>query len=233
MRVALVILARSYSPRRRPPRTARRCSAATAQMCHGSLGQGRAGQPDGGCQGRDQSATSAGARRCTASARWRRTSTPNRLHAAEGERAAAAPLAAGARAEPRSTRWSATSRRSARGRRSRSRIPSGATSRRGCRSSARTARAATRSSAEGGYVTGAVPPALGDATPTQVAEAVRIGPYVMPRVLEEGDHRRAAELDRPLRPLREAPGQPRRLGAGQHRADPRRARLVVPRRARC
>jgi len=34
--------------------------------------------------------------------------------------------------------------------------------------------------AEGGYVTGAVPPALGDATPTQIAEAVRIGPYVMP-----------------------------------------------------
>lgn len=35
--------------------------------------------------------------------------------------------------------------------------------------------------AEGGYVTGAVPPALGDATPTQIAEAVRIGPSVMPR----------------------------------------------------
>ena len=35
--------------------------------------------------------------------------------------------------------------------------------------------------ARGGYVTGAVPPPLGDATPTQVAEAVRIGPYVMPR----------------------------------------------------
>jgi ubiquinol-cytochrome c reductase cytochrome c subunit len=35
--------------------------------------------------------------------------------------------------------------------------------------------------AEGGYVTGAVPPALGDATATQIAEAVRIGPYVMPR----------------------------------------------------
>ena len=34
---------------------------------------------------------------------------------------------------------------------------------------------------EGGYVTDAVPPALGDATPTQIAEAVRIGPYVMPR----------------------------------------------------
>jgi len=35
--------------------------------------------------------------------------------------------------------------------------------------------------AEGGYVTDAVPPALGDATATQIAEAVRIGPYVMPK----------------------------------------------------
>jgi ubiquinol-cytochrome c reductase cytochrome c subunit len=34
--------------------------------------------------------------------------------------------------------------------------------------------------AAGGYVTGAVPPALQAATPTQIAEAVRIGPYVMP-----------------------------------------------------
>jgi ubiquinol-cytochrome c reductase cytochrome c subunit len=34
---------------------------------------------------------------------------------------------------------------------------------------------------EGGYVTDAVPPELGDATPTQIAEAVRIGPYVMPK----------------------------------------------------
>jgi ubiquinol-cytochrome c reductase cytochrome c subunit len=35
--------------------------------------------------------------------------------------------------------------------------------------------------AEGGYVTGAVPPPLEDATATQIAEAVRIGPNVMPR----------------------------------------------------
>jgi ubiquinol-cytochrome c reductase cytochrome c subunit len=35
--------------------------------------------------------------------------------------------------------------------------------------------------AEGGYVTGAVPPPLEEATATQVAEAVRIGPNVMPR----------------------------------------------------
>jgi ubiquinol-cytochrome c reductase cytochrome c subunit len=35
--------------------------------------------------------------------------------------------------------------------------------------------------ARGGYVTHAVPPPLGDATALQIAEAVRIGPYVMPR----------------------------------------------------
>jgi ubiquinol-cytochrome c reductase cytochrome c subunit len=33
----------------------------------------------------------------------------------------------------------------------------------------------------GGYVSGAVAPSLGDATDTQIAEAVRLGPYVMPR----------------------------------------------------
>jgi ubiquinol-cytochrome c reductase cytochrome c subunit len=35
--------------------------------------------------------------------------------------------------------------------------------------------------AEGGFVTGAVAPPLEDATAVQVAEAVRIGPYLMPR----------------------------------------------------
>ena len=35
--------------------------------------------------------------------------------------------------------------------------------------------------AAGGYVKGAVVPSLGDATPVQVAEAVRTGPYLMPR----------------------------------------------------
>jgi ubiquinol-cytochrome c reductase cytochrome c subunit len=38
--------------------------------------------------------------------------------------------------------------------------------------------------AQGGVVTGAVAPDLKDATPTQVAEAVRIGPYLMPRFSE-------------------------------------------------
>lgn len=35
--------------------------------------------------------------------------------------------------------------------------------------------------AQGGYVTGALPPPLEDANDTQIAEAVRIGPYVMPK----------------------------------------------------
>ena len=35
--------------------------------------------------------------------------------------------------------------------------------------------------AEGGYVTGARVPPLHDATPVQIAEAVRLGPYLMPR----------------------------------------------------
>jgi ubiquinol-cytochrome c reductase cytochrome c subunit len=35
--------------------------------------------------------------------------------------------------------------------------------------------------AQGGYVTGARVPSLMQATPTQIAEAVRIGPYLMPR----------------------------------------------------
>jgi ubiquinol-cytochrome c reductase cytochrome c subunit len=39
--------------------------------------------------------------------------------------------------------------------------------------------------AEGGVVPGAIPPALHDATPTQIAEAVRVGPYVMPAFDEQ------------------------------------------------
>ncbi len=39
--------------------------------------------------------------------------------------------------------------------------------------------------AEGGYVTGGVPPPLDRSTPVQVAEAVRIGPYLMPRFSEK------------------------------------------------
>jgi ubiquinol-cytochrome c reductase cytochrome c subunit len=39
-------------------------------------------------------------------------------------------------------------------------------------------------SAAGGYVTNAVAPRLNDATPVQIAEAARIGPYLMPRFSE-------------------------------------------------
>lgn len=47
--------------------------------------------------------------------------------------------------------------------------------------------------AKGGVVTGALPPSLEAATATQIAEAVRIGPYVMPRFSERAISTR--ELD--------------------------------------
>ena len=51
--------------------------------------------------------------------------------------------------------------------------------------------------ARGGYVTGAIPPPLGDATPTQIAEAVRIGPFLRPRFSERALSNR--ELDSIIR----------------------------------
>jgi quinol---cytochrome-c reductase cytochrome c subunit len=39
--------------------------------------------------------------------------------------------------------------------------------------------------AQGGVVTGALPPSLEDATDVQIAEAVRIGPYVMPKFTKQ------------------------------------------------
>ena len=74
--------------------------------------------------------------------------------------------------------------RSAPAPRSRSRSPLGEASRRECSCSRTIAPAATRSWPQGGYVTGALPPSLENATDTQIAEAVRIGPYVMPRFSE-------------------------------------------------
>jgi ubiquinol-cytochrome c reductase cytochrome c subunit len=51
--------------------------------------------------------------------------------------------------------------------------------------------------AEGGYVTDVVPPALEDDSPVQIAEAVRLGPYVMPRFSERAISN--AELDSIIR----------------------------------
>jgi ubiquinol-cytochrome c reductase cytochrome c subunit len=51
--------------------------------------------------------------------------------------------------------------------------------------------------AEGGYVTNAVAPPLGKASPVEIAEAVRIGPYVMPRFSEKQIS--DAELDSVIR----------------------------------
>jgi quinol---cytochrome-c reductase cytochrome c subunit len=51
--------------------------------------------------------------------------------------------------------------------------------------------------AEGGYVTNAVAPALDRASPVEIAEAVRLGPYLMPRLSQKqiGD----SELDSIIR----------------------------------
>jgi ubiquinol-cytochrome c reductase cytochrome c subunit len=46
---------------------------------------------------------------------------------------------------------------------------------------------------EGGVVTGAVPPPLKDVTPTQIAEAVRIGPYLRPAFDEREIDRRTLD----------------------------------------
>jgi ubiquinol-cytochrome c reductase cytochrome c subunit len=51
--------------------------------------------------------------------------------------------------------------------------------------------------AEGGYVTAARVPPLADATPTQIAQAVRIGPYVMPHFSER--HLSDEQLDSIIR----------------------------------
>jgi ubiquinol-cytochrome c reductase cytochrome c subunit len=51
--------------------------------------------------------------------------------------------------------------------------------------------------AEGGYVTGAVPPPLEESTAVQIAQAVRIGPYVMPRFSQKAISDR--ELDSIIR----------------------------------
>jgi ubiquinol-cytochrome c reductase cytochrome c subunit len=63
--------------------------------------------------------------------------------------------------------------------------------------------------ARGGYVTGALPPPLTEATPLQVAEAVRIGPYVMPTFSEHALSNR--QLDSIVRYV-ESTKQPHRPG---------------------
>jgi ubiquinol-cytochrome c reductase cytochrome c subunit len=66
--------------------------------------------------------------------------------------------------------------------------------------------------AQGGYVTGALPPALVLATPRQVAQAVRIGPYVMPKFSKQSISDR--QLDSIVRYVEFAKNPPRPGGWG-------------------
>jgi ubiquinol-cytochrome c reductase cytochrome c subunit len=57
--------------------------------------------------------------------------------------------------------------------------------------------------ARGGIVTGAAAPPLQDATPTQIAEAVRVGPYLMPKFSERQiDAQKLADITRYVRSTR-------------------------------
>ena len=94
--------------------------------------------------------------------------------------------------------------------------------------------------ARGGYLTGARRARRStEATPTQIAEAVRIGPYLMPRFSRARDLGPPARLDRRVRPLRASTRGSGRLAARPPRARPRgdgrvaargrRARRLLPR----
>jgi ubiquinol-cytochrome c reductase cytochrome c subunit len=64
--------------------------------------------------------------------------------------------------------------------------------------------------AQGGYVTDAVAPPLENATATQIAEAVRIGPYIMPRFSEKDIS--PSELDSIVRYVQYAAKSPSQRG---------------------
>ena len=71
--------------------------------------------------------------------------------------------------------------------------------------------------AEGGFVPDARVPPIKQDSPTEIAEAVRVGPYVMPKLLRQGHLEEPAEFDHRLRRRVEAAGRPRRLGDRPHR----------------
>ena len=75
--------------------------------------------------------------------------------------------------------------------------------------------------------------ALDESTPTQIAEAVRIGPYLMPRFTENEIDEKHAGLDRALRAeVAQDPPDDGRLGHRSHRPDPGGDGRVAARRRR-
>ena len=78
----------------------------------------------------------------------------------------------------------------------------------------------------GGIVTGAVVPSLNVATPRQIAEAIRIGPYVMPRFGPGRAVETRYRLDRALRA--EHPGPPMTAAGGASGGSARSPRAWSP-----
>ena len=157
--------------------TASIASAATARTAGGRLTSPRTATGAGpvGAQGR-----SAGSAVVARRGRARRgLLPPHRLHAASSRRPAAAPGAQllSERQIKALVAYIATSAV----RRSPSRSPQRGNLSQGQSLFTEHCAGCHQIVAQGGYVTGAVPPSLAQATPVQVAQAVRIGPYVMPK----------------------------------------------------
>ena len=89
-----------------------------------------------------------------------------------------------------------------------------------------------RSSRAAAIVTGGVAPPLSGATTQQIGEAIRVGPYLMPR-FSPGSSSTRHRLDRALRHSTQPSRRPRRLGHRAHRPDTRGHGRMAARAARC
>ncbi len=183
--------------------------------CHGANAGGRMNQASDVDRGRARSRAGAAERRRAVAARRgcprRGLLPPHRLHAAPPHRPAAPPRAALPQrpSDSRARRLRRELRRAAD-----PEAEAGARQRlAGPRSCSRsTARAATRSSRRAESSRARCRRPLVDATPLQVAEAVRIGPYVMPKFSQRDLTDRQLDSIVALRRVHEEPGPPAAAG---------------------
>ena len=165
----------SLAARRAASRPPRRGTAAGAEPLRRQLQPLPRRRPDTGLPGHGPVAARRGGAR-------RRLLPPHRLHAARRPARAADALARPLRRARRSGRSSRTSRRSATGPRDPDAAPEPRQRRRrACGSSPTTAPAATRSPPRAATSPARACRRSHEATDRQIAEAVRIGPYLMPR----------------------------------------------------
>ena len=234
-------LAAARARARRPPPSAqpphgvvtRRATAAPAlyaancATCHGAQRRGRAAARHPGRGRRRRHGAVAAERR----RRDGRLLPPHRLHAARAARTTSRTAGACSSSE-RQIRAARPLRRVVRLRPADPAAASGArrASPRGMRLFIDHCAGCHQVVARGGVATGARVPPLDDASAVEIAEAVRSGPYVMPKFTRKAISDRAARLARPLRRVREAPGASRRLEHRLPRPDAGGSRRVADRR---